>query len=245
MVAELLKQILGEKTYWKLKSEGQFEIFSKHHMRKAQGMETGNYTKDLTPIIKPPESPENLILVDDDSSYIADGQKPYIPPIDLQHCDYSNNSFDYDTFPKNAAYYLIGLFKSYFKNPKYNNLPIREAFQIILPDRDSPEMRDLSKSGFVHEIICEGLSEVRKTFGEAIFYGFQIWKMALIPEIAIDSKYDSDESGDDTLIIPDPDDQDGSKLRHSRYIKPKITNPMFRRSRNRRYSQSIVRNTRQ
>jgi hypothetical protein len=53
VIPELLGNILGKEKYEKLKEDGQFDIFSRHHTREGgKGGGEGNRVKDLTIVLR-------------------------------------------------------------------------------------------------------------------------------------------------------------------------------------------------
>lgn len=183
VIPELLTSFWGREKYEALKLKGQFRIHSTDDMREGNRSARcgeGNYVKDLQLIIQDGESLSNAVLIEDDRSYGAEDQKPII----LVGQFSSSNSRDYN--PLNNVYYLLGLFKTYFENEKYEKLPLREAMNQILPTNhtdsccfhDNERIRKWppfalyfhEKHPFMQEMVDIGFAAVREEVPNATLY---------------------------------------------------------------------------
>ncbi len=109
-----------------------------------------------------------MILVDDDDDYVAEKQFPFI-----------STPSAYNYYIHNATYYFLGVFKTYFESPEYEHMSLRESMKKILEISRSKRHRrkegEEDKYHTVHSDFCFrmkeiGLSEVRKTYPEAVVY---------------------------------------------------------------------------
>jgi hypothetical protein len=187
LISQLLSQTMGEKEYESLISKGQFRVFSRHHMRKVRPHEsgvqvysTGTYVKDLTPIMHNATQNRNgladtiddMILVDDNPSYCAQGQAVciYTPgsyiELEPQHMRIAELRL------KNNFYYFLGLFMTCFENDSFKTMSLRERIScaIKLDERYDPK-HQIPDPNFEIQMSVLGLAEVRKTHPEAVFYG--------------------------------------------------------------------------
>jgi hypothetical protein len=132
----------------------------------------GTYVKDLGVVIRDGESLLDVILVEDDPSYIAHDQEPCMYIVDLLswYLAATNQAREVDHFPKNSIYYMLGLFKTYFEHEKYKKLPLRAWLDQILPEDMEYYSSFFRKHPFVHNMIDIGLSEVQKQVPDAILY---------------------------------------------------------------------------
>lgn len=175
VIPELLVSFWGSQKYEALKSVGQFDIFSKKDMRKGKERGEGNYVKDLKVVIQNEESLSDVLLVDDDRSFCAHDQKPCMQGIDLMWWHVYSDEIPQRTvyYYMNGTYYMLGLFRAYFENEKYKNIPVREGIdQIIRAETDefySPPRR-YHLHPFLRSTIDMGLSEVKKQVPNARFY---------------------------------------------------------------------------
>ena len=199
VIPQLLVNILGEERYALLKSQGQFAIFSKQHVRPGKPWHSreGNYVKDLKTVIAEGEDLENAVLIEDQPSYVAHDQEPCISVLDCLYWKptYTNAKDDgQGILPKNTVYYLLGLFKTYFENKDYAQMPLRKGIARIFPSTPAhydymhkvkpgplfyANHLDGDNSQFIYDMICLGLDEVRKTDPEAILYAHKWLKMNL------------------------------------------------------------------
>ena len=137
VIETLLVDLFGRKQYKYLKEEGQFEIFSSHHLRNAipeNGEVYVKNIKDLNIVLKENETLDNTILVEDHYYYGAHDQMPCILGLMLDGLlEYPGEK----NFSKNATYYLLGLFKQYVTSSIGLNQeiqPIRTWFKQFLLD---------------------------------------------------------------------------------------------------------------
>jgi hypothetical protein len=177
VITTLLEETLGKEQYQLLKYQGQFDILSKQHMRPGNDElgEYGNNIKDFTQVIKNDETLLDAILIEDQPSYAAYDQQPCISIIDVERWAVECGNESRYAFPKNTIYYLLGLFKTYFDNSAYRQLPLREGIgKILLQQKSEGYIGGMEQSPFVHAMIDLGLNEVRKTYPDAIFYGHKL-----------------------------------------------------------------------
>jgi len=177
VIPTLLEEILGKEHYQLLKSQGQFDILSKQHMRSRNDAlgAYGNNIKNCTQVIKNNETLLDAILIEEQPSYAALNQKSSISIIDVEHWAVACENESKYAFPKNMIYYLLGIFKTYFGNSAYRKLPLRKGIEKILLQKKAEEyIESMDQSPFVHAMINLGLNEVRKTYPKAIFYGQKI-----------------------------------------------------------------------
>lgn len=174
VIPELLTSFWGAARYQTLKSEGQFEIFSRDNLRLGLHLgREGNCVKDLRIVIEKDESLLDAVLIENDSSYTAYDQEPCIYVIDLflayldERRDKEANFYH---FAKNSAYYIIGLFKTYFEHEKYNKLPFREGLDQILPTDLRESYSFFKQHPFADKMIRIGLEEVQKKVPDARLY---------------------------------------------------------------------------
>ncbi|XP_065218529.1 uncharacterized protein LOC135844298 isoform X2 [Planococcus citri] len=186
VIPELLTSFWGNEKFEALKAEGQFDIFSEEHCRKGavRGHE-GNYVKDLKVVFREGETILDVILVEDDASYVAHDQKPCLRIINLRcwritdkdkveevdeiYCDWEGKSIN---FCLNSVYYMLGVFKTYFGHEKYKVLPLREGLNQLLPKEACYGNDDVffAKHSFADDMINLGLSEVQKVVPNAMYY---------------------------------------------------------------------------
>jgi hypothetical protein len=132
-------------------------------------------TKDLRKVLKIGDNIHDIILVDDYKYFVKDNQKPFIEAINIYRWNvkYRNNSEE--NFYKNATYFLLGIFKTYFEQEEYSKYPIRKAIEIlyqkdyVLSKNHNKEL--MYDDSFRHKMICLGLEEIRKFHPEAVYYG--------------------------------------------------------------------------
>ncbi|XP_065217530.1 uncharacterized protein LOC135843524 [Planococcus citri] len=191
IIAELLTSFWGAVKFEALKSKGQFDILSKENMRA--GNETfrsgeGIYVKDLKAVIREGETLSDVILVEDDPTYVAYDQKPFLKIYDLlslthklevNHTEKAKDEHPISYWERksphfvlNSGYFMIGVFKTYFENEKYKILPFREALNVILPEKNYGE-DFFQKHLFAYDMFDLGLSEVQKRVPNASFYGLR------------------------------------------------------------------------
>ena len=175
ILEQILSQSLGKDTYQKLKTTGQFEIFSAHHLTQNYNaiLGEGRNIKDLEKIIKKGEILDNTILIEDDKSFIKFDQWPCIIALDLLDWNVMSND-GYKTFSKNGAYYLLGIFKEYFEKGHYNTLKLREGIIKIHENRGITDIKKFytrSESSFTKEMIYIGFNTVKKRYEKATLYG--------------------------------------------------------------------------
>lgn len=178
VIPKLLTSFYGDERYETLKSEGQFAIFSDEQMRKGthRHLREGNYVKDLGVVIRDGESILDVILVEDDRSFVAHDQQPYLYIMDLGFYWYlSKNKSFFDegptNFSMNSTYYMLGIFMTYFGHEKFYKLPLREGIKQILPADWENYYSSFIKHPFSREMIDIGLLEVQKQVPDAVFYG--------------------------------------------------------------------------
>lgn len=176
VITELLTSFWGTEKYEALKSKGQFDIFSIEHTREGLYRENVYYTykkgtegtnvKDLKVVVREGESLLDVILVEDDYSYTAYDQEPCLRVFDLfswswsLHKD-SKDSRNNTNFAKNSVYYMLGLFKTYFENEKYEKLPLREfLIQFIIPQE-----REIYNEWFIETPFAHNLMDIGKISG--------------------------------------------------------------------------------
>lgn len=198
VVPELLTSFWGEARYQTLKSEGQFEIFSRDNLRLGLGVgREGNCVKDLSIVIQKDESLLDAVLIENDSSYTAYDQEPCIDVIDLfsayldERRDKEENFYH---FAKNSAYYIIGIFKTYFEHAKYNKLPFREGLDQILPTDRRESYSFFKQHPFADKMIRIGLEEVQKKVPDARLY------KSLDPEEQLPVSTDEPETNYESFI---------------------------------------------
>ncbi|XP_065218528.1 uncharacterized protein LOC135844298 isoform X1 [Planococcus citri] len=188
VIPELLMSFWGSEKFEALKAKGQFDIFSKDHMRKGRTApgEQGNYVKDLKVVVGDGETLLDAILVEDDPSFVAHDQKPCLYIIDLTDLMFSaimdkdeidKNKQQYsmwrgksDIFCLNSVYYMLGVFKTYFENENYKVLPLREGLNQLVPKKPCYGDFFEEENSFVDDMINLGLSEVRKLVPDAVYY---------------------------------------------------------------------------
>jgi hypothetical protein len=172
IISALLTSFWVDQKYEALKSEGQFDIFSKEDLRDSiRSLEKrGSCKKDLNVVIRDGDSLSDVILVEDDVAYTAHDQEPCIevPNIYGSFTEYADSD---EAFYRNSIYYMIGLFKTYFESEKYRKLPLREGFKRILPaEAETERYNFFGTSPMVRSMIDIGLSEVSKQVSNATLY---------------------------------------------------------------------------
>jgi hypothetical protein len=176
LLEQILPQYLGEERYELLKAQGQFQIFSEDDLTPSNGenLGEGRHIKDLNKVINGVDQ-RNVILIDDDSSYVQAYQRPYIQPLDLSDWNVlSQRENGYNDFAKNGAYYLLGIFKEYFEQEQYSALQLKDGLIEVYKEREVSIFKKYhatSRNPFVREMIYSGLTEVQKTHEEAVLYG--------------------------------------------------------------------------
>jgi hypothetical protein len=191
VIPKLLKKVLGKERYESLHEQGQFEIFSRQHLREGDSDfgEYGNDVKDLAKVIKEGEDLADAILVEDQPTYTAYGQWPCIKVLDCMLWDITGKNDARDSYPKNTVYHLLGLFKTYFENEEYKQMPLRKGIEKLCPippprhdngikrkNQPPPLFRPDNDQQFTYRMICLGLDEVRKKHKKAIVYGKKLLK---------------------------------------------------------------------
>lgn len=158
VIPNLLVTFYGREKYEALKSEGQFAIFSREFLRLRNKTtdEEGVYIKDLSLVIRDGESLSNTVLVEENPSFTAVGQEPCLEVFDLTGWFYNLEERRKYDHPKNSVYYMIGVFKTYFENSKYQKLSFREG----LKEMNLPAYPK-DKEPVVARMIDLGLSEVK------------------------------------------------------------------------------------
>ncbi|XP_065217541.1 uncharacterized protein LOC135843534 [Planococcus citri] len=190
VIAELLTSFWGTVKFETLKAKGQFDILSLENMRegnKSFRSGEGNYVKDLKAVIRDGETLLDVILVEDDASFVAYDQKPFLRVYNLafweiREVNHTEMAKDEDPvsfwrrksphFPLNNVYYMLGVFKTYFENERCKKLPFREALNETLPEKGY--FYDFfHEHSFVYDMFDLGLSEVQKRVPNATFYGLR------------------------------------------------------------------------
>ncbi|MBX9890238.1 MAG: hypothetical protein K2X94_03145 [Amoebophilaceae bacterium] len=113
-------------------------------------------------------------LIEDQSSYAAHDQEPCLSVIDVERWDLEHGNESGYAFPKNGTYYILGIFRTYFDHKEYNHLPLRKGIEKIVEQRNAEGVVWTKESPFVRAMIYLGLDEVKKTYPEAIFYGYEL-----------------------------------------------------------------------
>jgi hypothetical protein len=173
LIEHLLTNILDENQYYELKNSGQFVVFSKNSL-------TQDKKKDISVILNTNEDPDNSALIEDQVENATDNTS-CIGALNLFHWDlwcYNNNSIK--CLPKNAAYYLLGIFVSYFGKNNHNNISLKNWLEFINLNKQPP-----NNIIFIEHMINIGLQEVQKEYHDAICYGtdcFAIKKLTNIPK---------------------------------------------------------------
>lgn len=169
LISTFLTIILGDEVYNSLKSQGQFDIFSRNHMKERSSQ------KDLSLVLKPEndERISDIILVDDYECCAMPGEQSfYIRTLFIAEGG--------DIRWKNNMYYFMGVFNTYFESSQYETIPLRESIAQMIPLAGHPFLY-CDKEGldyfptpeFHAEMVAIGLEEVRKTKPEAQSYPFQ------------------------------------------------------------------------
>ena len=166
ILEKLLSETLGKEYYQQLKTSGQFDVFSSHHLRKGQeSLREFHYAvKDLSIILKDNEDINNSILIEDQPCYAA-YNTPCITGLNLYRWTISATNDSPFCFAKNNAYYLLGIFNDYFNNKQY--LSFKEWSQKISLDKKPND----TNTPFVRDMILSGLQEVKKQHQNIIIYG--------------------------------------------------------------------------
>ncbi|XP_065220757.1 uncharacterized protein LOC135845840 [Planococcus citri] len=182
VISELLTSFWGSEKFESMKAEGQFDIFSKEHLRERTVADEAAYVKDLKVVIRDGETLLDAILVEDDYLYAAHDQKPCLYILDLSFW----HVIDKDKISKNegkeafwrgkthnhavnSVYYMLGVFKTYFEDEKYKVLPLREGLSRLLP-KEAWKTRFFERNSFADDMIDLGLSEVQKLVPDAMHY---------------------------------------------------------------------------
>ena len=163
---KLLSNIFGKESYQQLKTAGQFDVFSSHHLRKGnESLNELHYAvKDLSIILKHKEDIENSVLIEDQPCYAAHNT-PCITGLNLYRWNISATNDSPFCFAKNNAYYLLGIFIDYFNTKQY--LSFKEWSQIIALEKNPND----TNTSFVKKMILLGLQEAKNQYQHAIFYG--------------------------------------------------------------------------
>ncbi|XP_065218636.1 uncharacterized protein LOC135844387 isoform X8 [Planococcus citri] len=185
VIPGLLKSFWGSEKFEALKAEGQFEILSQDHLRKGRTAPgEGNYVKDLKVVVRDGETLLDAILVEDDYTFAAHDQKPYLYIIDItfwyirdkDEAEKEDKRYGHwvektSNFCLNSIYYMLGVFKTYFGHEKYKVLPLREGLNQLLPKEAHGNSCDFfAKHSFADDMINLGLSEVQKLVPDAMYY---------------------------------------------------------------------------
>jgi hypothetical protein len=168
-----MTQFYGHEGYTDLSNLKQFRIISRDMTVVANG---DRVKKDLTVLLEDNEALENVILIEDRTTFMHPGQDPCILVYESNGCneyDTSYSDLSMKLFAKNTSYYLLGIFKQYFESGKYDQLSLRESIKLILSTDTTPyePTRSMPIYPVQLELIRSGLQEVRKTVPEALFYG--------------------------------------------------------------------------
>ncbi|XP_065218630.1 uncharacterized protein LOC135844387 isoform X2 [Planococcus citri] len=184
VIPELLTSFWGSEKFEALKAKGQFDIFSLKHCRKRAVRGEGTYVKDLKVVLRDGETLLDVILVDDDYSFAAHDQKPFLSIIDLGLWQIKDKDEveknrgkcgiwrgKSSNFCLNSVYYMLGVFNTYFGNEKYKALPLREGLNQLIPEESFKCPLDFfAKHSFADDMINLGLTEVRKLVPNAVYY---------------------------------------------------------------------------
>jgi hypothetical protein len=169
----LFTSIYGANKYQNLKTEGQFEVFSRHHHQKLGNEMISD--KDLRIVLKPDETIDNSLLIDDKF-----------------YCCMSGQENNFTIVPEiigfqNYGYYFIGLFKSYFESDLCDKLSMSQFMseKIIfhLAEETHWENEEARQNyikqrqqsisiQFILDMVKMGLGEVRKTTPNAVVYDY-------------------------------------------------------------------------
>ena len=211
LVPALLQNILGLEEYEAQKSNGQFKIFSNDDMRKGRhDLGEGNYVKDLSAIN--PDDTSDIILIEDDPSYVAHDQRPCIEALDCMHWHPITTEQDSRyVFSKNTIYHLLGLFEQYFNN--YDEMPIREAFKKILPEEKDDYTQRFVKKIFTLKMIDIGYDIIKSQNPDVKLYGMEKYSYYAEEEYTIPSILDCIKGLNNDIEKFEPDsDSEGVNL---------------------------------
>jgi|GEM_PF-973864 len=211
LVPALLQNILGLEEYEAQKSNGQFKIFSNDDMRKGRhDLGEGNYVKDLSAIN--PDDTSDIILIEDDPSYVAHDQRPCIEALDCMHWHPITTEQDSRyVFSKNTIYHLLGLFEQYFNN--YDEMPIREAFKKILPEEKDDYTQRFVKKIFTLKMIDIGYDIIKSQNPDVKLYGMEKYSYYAEEEDTIPSILDCIKGLNNDIEKFEPDsDSEGVNL---------------------------------
>jgi hypothetical protein len=158
----IFTHVFGETEYNKLVSEGQFQVFSKHHR-----LNKYSSNKDLLIVLKDDEQLENALLIDDYNYCCKPGQEKnfiLVPSI---------IGF------QNLAFYYIGLFKSYFDSDNCTTKSISQFMSENIQIQKTGVFLGCQKTDvsiqFVLDMVKIGLDEVRKSKPNAAFYKYDVF----------------------------------------------------------------------
>lgn len=183
LICKFLCAILGAERYNSLVLEGQFEVFSRHHQSKVWDHKSKEFIdsqKDLNLVLKPGETINDAILVDDRSGS-AHADHPVF--IQTPHVVYYGTEYD-ERWRNNSAYFL-GIFKVYYESLIYSSMTLRECITQLIP------ISEYSKPAlaFQKQMIELGLSEIRKTHSFAACYNSELYDIDMREQLLFEAKY--------------------------------------------------------
>jgi hypothetical protein len=165
LLTKLLTNIMGSADYQQLKSSGQFNIFSSHHL-------TLYNKKDISIVLNEHEDLNNSVLIDDQVQNALENTA-CISAFNLYSWEFSYKDNDsFFALAKNNAYYLLGIFINYFNNQQ--NLSLKDW--LIKININKKYLSNIS-TNFVQEMISLGLDQVKQYYPDAIFYGKRSFKL--------------------------------------------------------------------
>ena len=175
LLEQILPQILGKIRYEELKKSGQFEIFSDCHTIQPDDRKEGEgrLVKDLEIVKRAQEDIDNILLIEDDQSFVKHDQKPFIKTIDLNTWQFSSFFEDKEVFQLNSAFHLLGIFKRCFNDINNKNISFKKCINQVYLDEGIYNIMDYwptKGERFAERLICEGFEEIRKINEEANVY---------------------------------------------------------------------------
>lgn len=187
VIGELVLRALGPEAAARAREQGQFAIHSNDDLRPSvEGtVEDGINVKDLLRVIRPGEALDDAILVEDQPSYAAAGQRPCLQAMALSTWHPSRGESG-DVYAANGVAWILGVLDALLHEPRFALVPMRLALESLLAEtfagggRPNAFWPDAGQNA----LVVRGLALVRQEVPEAIFHGLR-WMKGVSPEGAL------------------------------------------------------------
>jgi hypothetical protein len=186
VLGEVLARSFAAEELARLRGLGQFAIHSRDQLRDADpdAGEDGNKVKDMRRVLRAGETLEDVVLIEDQPSYVASGQAPCLPAIDIGlwnpgwEVGRDREFGSQGLHRKNGAAWMLGVFDLLLHDVRYRYRPLRLGLDRLLCDLFGATRRpEPEPSPARHGVILRGLAHLWAIDPGAVFYG-QPWRRA-------------------------------------------------------------------